>query len=48
MILPEIDISTLPDLAEMVGMFGSMLDSGRVQSDDRIIVIMSYLYEVIR
>lgn len=40
--LPKIDLTSLPDLADLTAMFGSRLLPG---DDDRIIVIASVVYE---
>jgi hypothetical protein len=46
--LPKIDLSSLPDLDTVTGLFGSLLDtSGQVYSDDAIVVLMAFLYELI-
>lgn len=47
--LPKIDISALPDLGTITGVFGSLAHGAHVQasSDDTIIVIMVFVYEVI-
>ena len=45
--LPKIDISSLPDLETVTGLFGSLLDAARVQSsDDTIVILMTFLYEL--
>lgn len=45
--LPIIDLSSLPDLQTLTGVFGSLLDTARGQgSDDRIIALMTWLYDV--
>ncbi len=45
--LPKIDISALPDLDTVTGLFGSLLDVARVQSsDDTIVILMTFLYEL--
>jgi hypothetical protein len=46
--LPKIDLSALPDLDTVTGMFGSIVNFGRadVWSDDTILVIMTFLYEL--
>ncbi|MCB2058963.1 MAG: hypothetical protein R3E09_03785 [Novosphingobium sp.] len=45
--LPKIDISSLPDLDTVTGLFGSLLDIARVQSsDDTIVILMTFLYEL--
>lgn len=47
--LPSIDISALPDLSTITGVFGSV---GRVidgaSSDDTIIIMMVFVYETIK
>ncbi len=46
--LPSIDLSTLPGLDTVTGLFGSLLDtSGQIYSDDSIVVLMVYVYEII-
>ncbi|HOB14623.1 MAG TPA: hypothetical protein PK680_07980 [Novosphingobium sp.] len=46
--LPKIDISALPDLETITGMFGSMAYPARAMgSDDTAIVIMVYIYDVL-
>lgn len=47
--LPRIDISSLPDLDVLTGIFGSFkqLDPGLAGSNDLIIVLMVYIYETI-
>lgn len=46
--LPSIDLSSLPDLDTVTGLFGSLLDtSGQVYSDDTIVVMMVFLYEIV-
>ena len=47
MTLPTIDISALPDLDVLTGMYGSLkhADPGLCGSDDLIIVLMVYVYE---
>ena len=45
--LPKIDLSSLPDLDTLTGVFGSLLHTSRiVSSDDTIVVLMSFVYEV--
>jgi len=45
--LPNIDLSSLPDLTQLTGVFGSLLSPSRVtESDDSIIVLMTFLYEI--
>ena len=46
--LPKIDISALPDLDTVTGVFGSMAHTAQVAySDDSLIVIMVFVYEFI-
>ena len=45
--LPKIDISSLPDLETVTGLFGSLVDAARVQSsDDTIVFLITFLYEI--
>jgi hypothetical protein len=45
--LPNIDLSSLPDLHTLTGVFGSMLNPSRAaDSDDSILVLMTFLYEL--
>jgi hypothetical protein len=45
--LPKIDISSLPDLDTLTGLFGSLVDAARVQSsDDTIVFLITFLYEI--
>ena len=46
--LPKIDISSLPDLDTLTGIFGSLKnwDLALAGSNDLIIVLMVYLYEI--
>ncbi|MCB2078400.1 MAG: hypothetical protein KDE55_11960 [Novosphingobium sp.] len=45
--LPKIDISSLPDLDTLTGVFGSLTDLARIQSsDDTLIILMTFLYEL--
>lgn len=46
--LSGIDLSWLPDLDRLAGLAGGLADAVRVQSsDDTIVVLMSFLYELI-
>ena len=46
--LPQIDISTLPELADATGIFGSQHNqSPSASSDDTLIWLMTYLYELV-
>ncbi|WP_324262916.1 hypothetical protein U4960_07495 [Altererythrobacter sp. H2] len=44
--LPRIDLSDLPGLESATGLFGTLSDLATAQSDDRIIILMVWLYEV--
>jgi len=44
--LPKIDLSSLPDLDQLTGLFGSLVDVTRVQSNDSIIILATFLYEM--
>jgi len=45
--LPQLDLSNLPDLDTLTGVFGSLVDFARVQSsDDSIVIMMTFLYEL--
>lgn len=43
--LPKIDVSVLPDLDTMTGMFGSLTHS--VNYDDTVVVIMVLVWDII-
>lgn len=43
--LPKIDLSVLPDLETLTGLFGSA-SAGWPGHDDRIVILMTYLYEI--
>jgi hypothetical protein len=46
--LPKIDLSALPDLDTLTGVFGSQLNPMQaLQSDDTIVVMMVYVYDVV-
>jgi hypothetical protein len=45
---PKIDLSALPDLDTLTGVFGSQINPLQaLQSDDTIIVMMVYVYDII-
>lgn len=47
--LPKIDISALPDLDTITGVFGSLAHAAHVQSsDDTLIIMMVFVYEFIQ
>ena len=46
--LPKIDISSLPDLDTLTGLFGSLVNGAQaVYSDDSIVEMMVFLYEAV-
>ncbi|MGH6787384.1 MAG: hypothetical protein ACREBO_11175 [Novosphingobium sp.] len=46
--LPKIDLSALPDLDSLTGVFGSLSSLGQAAaSDDTILVLMTFLYELL-
>lgn len=46
--LPKIDISALPDLDTLTGMFGSLANPLRVmESDDTVVIVMVFVYDII-
>lgn len=48
MILPLIDIASLPGLDTLTGIFGSMLPTTHVEaSSDEIVILMAFLYELL-
>ena len=48
MTFPKIDLSALPDLDQMTGVFGSLAHPAQaLQSDDTVIVIMVYVYDIL-
>ncbi len=48
MLLPKIDVASLPQLDTMTGIFGSLLPGGQAQSSgDEIVVLMVFLYDLL-
>lgn len=47
MILPIIEIASLPDLETLTGIFGSLAHPGNLRVDDAFLDVMVYVYEVI-
>jgi hypothetical protein len=46
--LPKIDLSALPDLETLTGVFGSLSNPVRaMEFDDSVVVIMVYVYDVL-
>lgn len=44
---PKIEVSSLPDLETTTGVFGSAVDAAKFYaSDDSIIVLMTFLYDI--
>jgi hypothetical protein len=47
--LPKIDLSTLPDLETLTGVWGSLMyPLQSLQSDDTIIAMMVFVYDVVQ
>lgn len=45
--LPMIDLSALPDLDTLTGVFGSLANPLRaLESDDSVVNVMTYVYDV--
>jgi hypothetical protein len=45
--LPSIDISSLPQLDTLTGVFGSLMPGGHAQSSgDEIVALMVFLYDL--
>lgn len=45
--LPSIDLASLPELDTATGVFGSLSDLTSAASDDRVVMLMVYVYETI-
>lgn len=45
--LPKIDLDSLPGLDTAQGLFGSLSDLANATVDDRIVVLMVYIYELV-
>ena len=45
--LPKIDLESLPALDAVQGLFGSLSDLASATVDDRIVVLMVYVYEMV-
>ena len=43
---PSLDLAALPNLDSAVGMFGSLSDLATAHTDDRIVILMVYVYEM--
>ncbi len=47
--LPKIDISALPDLDTLTGVFGSLAHPIQaLQSDDTLLILMVFVYDTIK
>ncbi len=44
--LPMIDLAALPNLDQVTGLFGSLSQYADGYTDDRIVIMMVYLYEL--
>lgn len=45
--LPKIDLASLPGLDTAQGLFGSLSDVAQVGIDDRMVVLMTFVYELV-
>ncbi|MCE2843462.1 MAG: hypothetical protein ACK44O_17420 [Novosphingobium sp.] len=46
--LPKIDVTALPDLETLTGVFGSLSNPAQgLQSNDLLIMIMTFVYDVV-
>ena len=45
--LPKIDLDSLPGLDAAQGIFGSLSDLATASVDDRVVVLMVYVYDVL-
>jgi hypothetical protein len=43
--IPQIDVSTIPQLATMTGVFGSMVHNTAMAAGDSTVVVMTFLYK---
>lgn len=47
--LPKLDISALPDLEQLTGVFGSLTNPIRAMGDDdTIVIIMVFIYDAMQ
>ncbi len=47
--LPQIDVSALPDLDTLTGVFGSLMHPVQAMaSDDTLIILMVFVYDAIK
>jgi len=47
MTLPQIDASALPNLDVMTGVFGSVAHKGTMVAGDEVVILISFLYDVL-
>ena len=45
MTLPKLDLSALPDLSTLTGMFGSLAEGRPSGHDDSIVILATFLYD---
>jgi hypothetical protein len=45
MTIPKLDLSTLPDLSTLTGVFGSLADGRSPGYDDSIVILATFLYD---
>ena len=45
--LPQIDISSLPNLDTMTGVFGSLAQKAALVSGDGTVIVITFLYELL-
>ncbi len=45
--LPSLDLSALLDLGQLIGTFGSLSDLASASTDDRIVVLMVFVYKTV-
>lgn len=43
--LPRIDLSSLPDLSTLTGLFGSLAEGHSPGHDDSIVILATFLYD---
>jgi hypothetical protein len=46
MTLPSIDLSALPDLSTLTGIFGSLTEGRTPGHDDSIVILATFIYDV--
>ncbi len=45
--LPQIDVSALPNLEVMTGVFGSLAHKAALVSGDSTVIIITFLYDIL-